>query len=168
MLELERMQQMLLSTHFALGEFLRSGTAIKYGIDNTPQSSMVIIRLMMLCEQVLEPLRLHCGIITITSGISLSAAQPRRAWRTGQSAYPGRGCRHLHPERGDSGEVQKIHRIELHLRPADPGASRCLSRQAPLAARKLHHAAEESSAGVDVKFSNNLIKRDEFFLITLK
>lgn len=68
MLELERMQQMLLSTHFALGEFLRSGTAIKYGIDNTPQSSMVIIRLMMLCEQVLEPLRLHCGIITITSG----------------------------------------------------------------------------------------------------
>ena len=29
---------------------------------------MVIIRLMMLCEQVLEPLRLHCGIITITSG----------------------------------------------------------------------------------------------------
>ena len=59
---------MLLSTHFALGEFLRSGTAIKYGIDNTPQSSMVIIRLMMLCEQVLEPLRLHCGIITITSG----------------------------------------------------------------------------------------------------
>lgn len=35
MLELERMQQMLLST---------------------PQSSMVIIRLMMLCEQMLEPL----------------------------------------------------------------------------------------------------------------
>ena len=57
MLELERMQQMLLSAHFALGEFLRSGTAIKYGINNTPQSSMVIIRLMMLCEQVLEPLR---------------------------------------------------------------------------------------------------------------
>ena len=50
MLKLERMQQMLLSPHFALGEFLRSGTAIKYGIDNTPQSSMVIIRLMMLCE----------------------------------------------------------------------------------------------------------------------
>ena len=36
-LELERMQQMLLSSHFTLGEFLRSGTAIKYGIDNTPQ-----------------------------------------------------------------------------------------------------------------------------------
>lgn len=67
-LEMERMQQMLLSPHFALGEFLRSGTAIKYGIDNTPQDPMVIIRLMTLCEQVLEPLRLQCGIITITSG----------------------------------------------------------------------------------------------------
>lgn len=67
-LEQERMQQLLLSPHFALGEFLRSGTAIKYGIDNTPQQAMVIVRLTMLCEQVLEPLRLHCGIITITSG----------------------------------------------------------------------------------------------------
>lgn len=67
-LELERMHQMLLSPHFALGEFLRSGTAIKYGIDNTPQDPMVIIRLMTLCEQVLEPLRQRYGIITITSG----------------------------------------------------------------------------------------------------
>jgi len=67
-LELERMQMMLLSTHFTLGEFLRSGTAIKYGIDNTPHDSLVIVRLMTLCEQVLEPLRQHCGIITITSG----------------------------------------------------------------------------------------------------
>ena len=67
-LEMERMQQMLLSSHFTLGEFLRSGTAIKYGIDNTPQQAMVITRLMMLCEQVLEPLRQHFGVITITSG----------------------------------------------------------------------------------------------------
>ena len=67
-LELERMQQMLLSTHFTLGEFLRSGTAIKYGIDNTPQDAIIIIRLMMLCEQVLEPLRKNFGVITVTSG----------------------------------------------------------------------------------------------------
>ena len=67
-LEMERMQQMLLSTHFTLGEFLRSGTAIKYGIDTTPQQPMVIVRLTMLCEQVLEPLRQNFGIITITSG----------------------------------------------------------------------------------------------------
>ena len=67
-LEQERMHQMLLSPHFALGEFLRSGTAIKYGIDNTPQDPIILIRLMTLCEQVLEPLRRQCGIITITSG----------------------------------------------------------------------------------------------------
>ena len=67
-LEQERMQQLLLSPHFALGEFLRSGTAIKYGIDNTPQQAIIIVRLTALCEQVLEPLRQHCGIITITSG----------------------------------------------------------------------------------------------------
>lgn len=67
-LETERMHQMLLSPHFTLGEFLRSGTAIKYGIDNTPPHPIVVIRLMTLCEQVLEPLRQHCGIITVTSG----------------------------------------------------------------------------------------------------
>ena len=67
-METERMHRMLLSPHFALGEFLRSGTAIKYGIDNTPQQAIIIIRLMTLCEVVLEPLRQHCGIITITSG----------------------------------------------------------------------------------------------------
>ena len=67
-LEKERMHQMLLSPHFTLGEFLRSGTAIKYGIDNTPQDPIILIRLMTLCEQVLEPLRQHCGIIPITSG----------------------------------------------------------------------------------------------------
>ena len=67
-LEVERMHQMLLSPHFALGEFLRSGTAIKYGIDNTPQHAIVISRLMLLCECVLEPLRQHCGVVVITSG----------------------------------------------------------------------------------------------------
>ena len=44
MLELERMQQMLLSTHFALGEFLRSGTAIKYGIDNHGKTKRVTLQ----------------------------------------------------------------------------------------------------------------------------
>jgi len=67
-LELERMHQLLLSAHFTLGEFLRSGTAIKLGIDNTPSDCIVVVRLTALCEQVLEPLRQHCGIITVTSG----------------------------------------------------------------------------------------------------
>lgn len=66
--EQERMQQMLLSTHFTLGEFLASGTAIKHSIDNTPPDIIFIIRMMSLCEAVLEPLRLRFGCIRITSG----------------------------------------------------------------------------------------------------
>ena len=31
--ENEKMQKMLLSPHFALGEFTKSGTAIKHGVD---------------------------------------------------------------------------------------------------------------------------------------
>lgn len=67
-LEEEKMEQMLLSPHFALGEFIKSGTAQKRGINNVPQDIIVIVRLMTLCEQVLEPLRKRYGAIRITSG----------------------------------------------------------------------------------------------------
>ncbi len=150
-LDLERMQQMLLSTHFALGEFLRSGTAIKYGIDNTPQSSMVIIRLMMLCEQVLEPLRLHCGIITITSGYRCPQLNLAVHGVPGSQHTLGEAADIFIPNEEILAKYRKFIESSLHLRPADPGASWRLSRQAPLAARKLHHAAEEPSAGIDVK-----------------
>ena len=66
--EQERMHQMLLSPHFALGEFINSGTALKRGINNVPQDIIVIVRLMTLCEEVLEPLRKRFGAIRITSG----------------------------------------------------------------------------------------------------
>jgi len=66
--EQERLEQMLLSPHFALGEFIKSGTAIKRGIDNTPPNIIIVIRLMVLCEEVLEPLRTHFGAIRINSG----------------------------------------------------------------------------------------------------
>jgi len=62
-LEEERMHQMLLSPHFALDEFIKSGTAQKRGIDNVPPSIIVIVRLMTLCEEVLEPLRKRYGAI---------------------------------------------------------------------------------------------------------
>lgn len=63
-----RMHQMLLSPHFTLGEFLKSGTAIRHSIDNTPPDIIFILRMMMLCEVVLEPLRQRFGRIIITSG----------------------------------------------------------------------------------------------------
>lgn len=66
--EKELTMRLLLTPHFCLGEFIRSGTAIKQGIDNTPTDLIVLVRLTMLCEMVLEPLRLQFGIIRITSG----------------------------------------------------------------------------------------------------
>ena len=66
--ENEKMQKMLLSPHFALGEFTKSGTAIKHGVDNTPHDIIVVVRLTTLCEKILEPLRKEFGAIRITSG----------------------------------------------------------------------------------------------------
>lgn len=56
-----------LSEHFRLSEFVLSGTALQYGIDNTP-SVEVVERLRALCTYVLEPLRHRFGCIRITSG----------------------------------------------------------------------------------------------------
>ena len=58
---------MQLSEHFQLHEFVRSGTAITRGIDNTPPREAVAL-LQALCENVLEPLRRRFGVIRITSG----------------------------------------------------------------------------------------------------
>lgn len=56
-----------LSPHFRLSEFVRSGTAIRLHIDNSP-SVEVIQNLRALCVNVLEPLRCRFGVIRITSG----------------------------------------------------------------------------------------------------
>ena len=67
--ERELTMRLLLTPHFSLGEFIRSGTAIQQGIDNQPTDLIILVRLTMLCEMVLEPLRLQFGIIRITSEI---------------------------------------------------------------------------------------------------
>ena len=57
-----------LSEHFSLGEFVRSSTAQRMSIDNTPDAE-VIENLRNLCTKVLEPLREHLGQpVVITSG----------------------------------------------------------------------------------------------------
>ncbi len=59
---------MNLSTHFTLKEMTFSPTAIKKGIDNTP-NAQAIKNLQALCEKVLEPLRSHIGgPIKVSSG----------------------------------------------------------------------------------------------------
>jgi len=50
-----------LSPHFTLGELIRSETAERKGIDNTPPPD-VIPKLTRLCEEILEPVRGHYGV----------------------------------------------------------------------------------------------------------
>ena len=58
---------MKLSAHFALGEFTRSESAKREGLDNTPTAEH-LENLKILCEKVLEPIRLRFGSINISSG----------------------------------------------------------------------------------------------------
>lgn len=65
-----------LSPHFTVGEFFRSGTAIRLGIDNNPDAhpgegistAEVVENLRALCTEVLEPLRRRMGRVIVTSG----------------------------------------------------------------------------------------------------
>ncbi len=62
------MDNIQFTKNFSLNEFIRSTTARKYGIDNTP-SPEVIANLRALCENVLQPLRdAYGGVIRISSG----------------------------------------------------------------------------------------------------
>lgn len=59
---------MQLTRHFALAEFTRSQKAAERGIDNRPTAD-VIRALRLLCEKVLEPVRVHFGRpVIVTSG----------------------------------------------------------------------------------------------------
>ena len=58
---------MKLSQHFDLSEFTRSESAKREGLDNTPTAEH-LQNLRVLCEKVLEPIRLKYGSINISSG----------------------------------------------------------------------------------------------------
>jgi hypothetical protein len=83
---------MNLSEHFTLAEMTFSPTAIKKGIDNTP-NAQTVRNLQTLCEKVLEPLRAHIGgPIKISSGYrsevlnSLIGGAKSSQHKTGQAA----------------------------------------------------------------------------------
>ncbi len=50
-----------LSDHFTLGELIRSEMAERKSIDNTPPDAL-IPKLKRLCDEVLEPVRIHFGV----------------------------------------------------------------------------------------------------------
>jgi len=58
---------MKLSENFSLKEFTKSQTAIRFGIDNTPQGDH-LDALKDLVENILQPIRDNFGSVRITSG----------------------------------------------------------------------------------------------------
>lgn len=59
--------EQLLSKDFKLKAFIRSQTAERLGIDNTP-SQGIIMNLMTLCNQILQPARNSLGALDVSSG----------------------------------------------------------------------------------------------------
>lgn len=59
----------MLTNNFSLHEMIKSETASRRDMDNTPHSDEVIANLTVLCEQVLQPLRDAYGVgIKVNSG----------------------------------------------------------------------------------------------------
>jgi hypothetical protein len=58
---------MNLSANFTDKELTRSDTALRLGIDNTPDAE-TLKNLKLLCEKVLQPVRDHFGSVTVNSG----------------------------------------------------------------------------------------------------
>ncbi len=58
---------MKLTPHFSLAEFTRSESAKRHGVSNEPTPEH-LKNLIVLCEKVLEPIRIKFGPINISSG----------------------------------------------------------------------------------------------------
>ena len=58
---------MQITTHFSLAEFTRSESAKRHGVSNDPTPEH-LMNIKILCEKVLEPLRVKFGPLNISSG----------------------------------------------------------------------------------------------------
>ena len=58
---------MQLSAHFNLAEFTRSESAKRHGVSNEPTAEH-LANIKILCEKILEPIRMKFGPINISSG----------------------------------------------------------------------------------------------------
>ena len=58
---------MQMSRNFSLSELIKSDTAIRFDINNNPNSGQ-IEKLKLLCENILQPVRDHFGRVKVTSG----------------------------------------------------------------------------------------------------
>ena len=58
---------MQITTHFSLAEFTRSESAKRHGVSNDPTPEH-LMNITVLCNQVLEPVRVKFGPLNISSG----------------------------------------------------------------------------------------------------
>ena len=71
---------MNLSNNFTLSELSKSGTALRFGIENKPNTNE-IQNLMRVCEKMLQPVRDHYGVpIQPKSGFRCEALEKRICW----------------------------------------------------------------------------------------
>ena len=104
-----------LSPHFTVGEFFRSGTAIRLGIENEPDAhpedgltnEEVVENLRALCTEVLEPLRRRVAG-DYNEWLPLPEAEQGGGRSVELAAPSGRGCRHICVGHGD-GDALRTH-----------------------------------------------------------
>jgi hypothetical protein len=77
---------MQLSKHFELAEFIRSSTAKRAGISNMPTNAH-LENIKLLCEKVLEPIRVHFARPIILSSGYRSAALNRAVGGSSSSQH---------------------------------------------------------------------------------
>jgi hypothetical protein len=77
---------MQLSKHFELAEFIRSSTAKRAGISNMPTDAH-LENIKLLCEKVLEPIRIHFARPIILSSGYRSAALNRAVGGSSSSQH---------------------------------------------------------------------------------
>ena len=59
---------MRLSKNFHLNEFIKSSTADRMAIDNSPKDDEHLVNLVVLSHKILQPIREEHGVITLNSG----------------------------------------------------------------------------------------------------
>jgi zinc D-Ala-D-Ala carboxypeptidase len=84
---------MILSENFSLDELTKSQEAIRLGIDNIPDDEQVG-NLILLCKNILQPIRNHFGkVVSVSSGYRSAALMRGHRIEQQESTYQGTSSR---------------------------------------------------------------------------
>lgn len=96
-----------LSPHFKLKELERSQLAERYEIDNTVKDERVFKNLQLLCENILEPVRVHYGV-------PFSPSSGYRCLELNRRLKSSDNSQHVHGQAADI-EIPTVSNYELGL-----------------------------------------------------